>query len=87
IELKVEAQSILTALEKALIADKDVLTNDEKNEIVLAAENLTFLLDSSNREDIQLALTLLEEKAKPFVEKRLNKALSSSIKGISIDEF
>ncbi|MDP1723326.1 MAG: Fe-S protein assembly chaperone HscA [Alphaproteobacteria bacterium] len=87
IELKVEAQSVLTALEKALIADKDVLTNDEKNEIVLAAEKLTFLLDSSNRDDIQLALTLLEDKAKPFVEKRLNKALSSSIKGISIDQF
>lgn len=87
IELKVEAQSVLTALEKALIVDKDVLTNDEKNDIMLAAEKLTILLDSTHREDIQLALTLLEDKAKPFIEKRLNKALSSSIKGISIDQF
>lgn len=87
IELKVEAQAVLTALEKALVADKDVLTNDEKNDIMLAANKLTMLLNSTNREEIQLALTELEDTAKPFIEKRLNKALSSSIKGISIDHF
>jgi hypothetical protein len=55
---------------KALLIDKDVLTNEEKNEIVLCAQRLSEKLQSTNRDEIQEALQLLEAKTQPFIEKK-----------------
>lgn len=87
IEAEIEAESVLTALDKSLKEDGDVLTITEKSGILEEAQKVKEAIILKDRSQIKEALLQLEKKAQIFIEKRLNKALASSVKGTNIDQY
>ncbi len=86
-ESKVEAKRILHALDSALLEDGDVLSDNEKLELLNSAKELTELLDSENRDLIEESKDNLIEKSNSFAQLRMNKHIENALKGSSINNI
>jgi molecular chaperone HscA len=82
IELRVHGQSVLRATETALEKDADLVTPDERQEILASAERLREGLATAQR---SLLLELLVEElhalTQGFMERRMNRAVVEAVTG------
>jgi molecular chaperone HscA len=87
IENRVEGQRVLLALQSALAADASMLDAGEADRIEKARLNLVQAIEGDDRDRIKAAVEALEEQARPFAERRMDRAIRAGLAGHSIDEF
>jgi molecular chaperone HscA len=87
IENRVEARRVLLALDAALAADASLLDGDEAKRIEEARRRLAGEIEGSDRDRIKAAVEALEEAARTFAERRMDRAIRAGLAGHSIDEF
>ena len=87
VENRVEARRVLLALEAALAADAGLLDAGEGDRIEEARRRLGTAIEGEDRDLIKAAVERLEEAARPFAERRMDRAIRAGLAGHSIDEF
>ena len=87
VENRVEARRVLLALEAALAADAGLLDAGEGDRIEEARRRLGAAIEGEDRDLIKAAVERLEEAARPFAERRMDRAIRAGLAGHSIDEF
>ena len=85
-EARVEAQTILQQLDSALLKDGDLCSPDERLQMAKAIEGLEKVLGASDRHQIIQRREQLEKACQTFIERRINKALGSALKGKSVEQ-
>ncbi len=87
-EQQVEARRVLEALDSALAVDADeLLSADEKNQIMLARQQLDEVKTHSDIERIKQAIKTLEATCEDYVARRMNSNIKTAMQGHSIDEY
>ena len=87
-EQQVEAKRVLEALDSALAVDADeLLSADEKNQILSARQQLDEIKTHSDIEQIKQAIKTLEAKCEDYVARRMNSNIKTAMQGHSIDEY
>ncbi len=87
IENQVEGRRVLLALETALKTDSALLDAGEADRIEGARQKLAAAVEGDDRDRIKAAVEALEEVARPFAERRMDRAIRAGLAGHSIDEF
>ena len=88
IEQKIEASRVAYAIGTAIEQDGELLNDNERQELENYQQHLVKLADTgTDRAIIKDALEKFEELSKAFVEKRMNKAVSSALSGREVREF
>ncbi|MBM3548190.1 MAG: Fe-S protein assembly chaperone HscA [Alphaproteobacteria bacterium] len=87
IENRVEGQRVLLALRSALAADASMLDAGEADRIEKARQGLARAIEGDDRDRIKAAVEALEDVARPFAERRMDRAIRAGLAGHSIDEF
>ncbi len=82
----VDAARLLHDLESALRKDRDLLTSQEHQTLMKAAEELKQAKDQKNRAVLEKALKALHEKSLPFAERRMNRAIQQALQGKSLED-
>ena len=84
----VEAERVILAINSALDIDgKDLLNNEEYDEIIDAREKLKDNLKNDNREIIVDSVKNLESISETFVSRRMNSSIKKIMKGKEIKEY
>ena len=86
-EEQVEARRVIEALDSAISADGELLTDDEKPLISQAREELAEAAAGDDPERIKQAIKGLEASCEGFVARRMNSSIRDAMKGHSIDEY
>jgi len=87
-EQQVEAKRVLEALDSALAVDADeLLSVDEKNQILSARQKLDAVKTTSDIEQIKQAIKTLEATCEDYVARRMNLNIKTAMQGHSIDEY
>lgn len=87
-EQQVEADRVLEALDSALAVDADeLLSADEKNQIMSARQQLDEVKAHSDIEQIKQAIKTLEATCEDYVARRMNSNIKTAMQGHSIDEY
>jgi len=86
-EEQVEAKRFIEALDAAIKADAELLTDDEKPLISEAREKLVVSAAGDDPEAIKMAIKELEAACEDFVARRMNTSIRKAMKGHSIDEY
>ena len=87
-EQQVEAVRVLEALDSALAVDADeLLSADEKNQILSARQKLDAVKTTSDIEQIKQAIKTLETTCEDYVARRMNSNIKTAMQGHSIDEY
>jgi molecular chaperone HscA len=86
-EEQVEAERVVEALDSAIKADAELLTDDERKSISDAREQLLAVKAGDDPELIKKAITSLEKACEDFVARRMNTSIRKAMKGHSIDEY
>ena len=86
-EEQVEAERVVEALDSAIKADGDLLTDDEKKSIPDAREQLVTARAGDDPELIKKAIAEVEAACEDFVARRMNTSIRKAMKGHSIDEY
>ena len=87
-EEQVEAERVLEALDSALAVDADeLLSADEKNQIMSARQQLDEVKTHSDIEQIKQAIKTLESTCEDYVARRMNSNIKTAMQGHSIDEY
>jgi molecular chaperone HscA len=87
IEAQVDARRVLQALDSALAADAALLEGDEARNIAARRAHLLQVIESPDRDVVRAAMDALEDEARPFAERRMDRAIRAGLAGHSIDEF
>ncbi|MEF3194242.1 MAG: Hsp70 family protein, partial [Halothiobacillaceae bacterium] len=85
-EARVEGRRILEAIESAMATDGDLLTDIDRPIIEGARELLARAIEGQDPDAIVEAIGQLESAAQPFVERRMNRAVSLVLAGHSLSE-
>jgi molecular chaperone HscA len=85
IDAKVVAERVISALQKAIQEDADLLTEDDLTLLNQEITLLTNLLTGTNREAIVNQQEKLEKTSYLFVEKRVNRRLQQALQGQKIE--
>lgn len=85
-EAKVEGLRSLEAIDSALAADDDLLTALDRPIIASSRELLALAIQGSDAAAIKEAVEHLEQAALPFIERRMNRAVSHALAGHSLAE-
>ena len=85
-EARVEAERILAALEGALFADNELLSEEERQVIDTHAAGLRTALAGSEHRPIRVAIEALDHATKAFAERRMNRDIGTAIGGHDVDE-
>ena len=84
----VEAERVILAINSALDIDgKDLLNNEEYDEIIDAREKLKDNLKNDNRDIIVDSVKNLESISETFVSRRMNSSIKKIMKGKEIKEY
>ena len=86
-EEQVEAERVIEALDSAIQADADLLTEEERREISTARESLVLAGAGDDPEAIKTAIVGLEKACEDFVARRMNTSIRKAMKGHAIDEY
>ncbi len=86
-EARVEAGRVLNAVRAALFADGDLLDAAERRTVVEAVARLEKVLPGTGREAINAAAEALEHATKSFAEKRMNRGIRSTLRGVTVDRL
>ncbi len=87
-EQQVEAERVLEALDSALAVDADqLLSKQEKAEIMAARQVLLDLKSDSDKEKIKQAIKKLEVTCEDYVARRMNSNIKIAMQGHSIEEY
>ncbi len=86
-EQQVEARRVVEALDSALKADGDLLTEDERHSIDAARGRLVAVGEGDDGESIKRAIGELEKACEGFVARRMNTSIRKAMKGHAIDEY
>ena len=87
IEARVEAEAIITATEKALAEDSDLLSDEEKAKVVKAVEAVKVAAAKDNIDILRGAISLLDNETQEFAQRRMNRAVHLALAGKDIAEF
>lgn len=86
-EEQVEAERVIEALDSAITADGELLTDDETTVISAARAKLVEAKEGDRPESIKTAITELEAACEAFVARRMNTSIRKAMKGHSIEEY
>ncbi|RJL18429.1 Fe-S protein assembly chaperone HscA [Pectobacterium polaris] len=85
-EQKVEASRVLESLQSALVADAELLSNDEKGIIVAASEHLHTMMQGSDPVAIEAAIKTVDQQTQKFAARRMDASIRRALAGHSVDE-
>ncbi|MEI7369693.1 Fe-S protein assembly chaperone HscA [Pectobacterium sp. 1950-15] len=85
-EQKVEAARVLESLQSALVADAELLSNDEKGVIVAASEHLHTMMQGSDPVAIEAAIKTVDQQTQEFAARRMDASIRRALAGHSVDE-
>ncbi|KHN50000.1 Fe-S protein assembly chaperone HscA [Pectobacterium fontis] len=85
-EQKVEAARVLESLHSALVADANLLSNDEKGLIVAASEHLHTMMQGSDPAAIEAAIKTVDQQTQEFAARRMDASIRRALAGHSVDE-
>ncbi|HRA91439.1 MAG TPA: Hsp70 family protein, partial [Acinetobacter sp.] len=86
-ETKVEAQRELEALEQALKADTDLLTQQQSHDLILAAEALKIRLETNDLDAIEQAVEQLKLHSDAFAALRMNRHIDHALTGTKLEDW
>jgi molecular chaperone HscA len=86
IERSIEAQAVITATEKAVAADGDLLDEDERAELDGALNALRKAVAAKDATAIHLRTEALDRASQPLAERRMNRAIAHAMAGRKVDE-
>ena len=86
-ETKVEAQRELEALEQALKADTDLLSQQQARDLILAAEALKARLKTDELAAIEHAVQQLKIHSDAFAALRMNRHIDHALKGTKLEDW
>jgi len=86
-EQQVEAERVVEALDSAVKADGELLTEDEKKSISARRDQLVEARAGNDPELIKKAITELEAACEDFVARRMNTSIRKAMKGHSVGEY
>ncbi|MGM0676680.1 MAG: Fe-S protein assembly chaperone HscA [Pseudomonadota bacterium] len=86
-EQQVEADRVLEALDSALGADSELLSQDELKDIRDAREQLAAAREGEDHEAIALAIKGLERASEDFVARRMDQSVRKAMSGHRVEEF
>ncbi len=81
IEARVEAQGVLTALDKALIDDAALLHGDEGDVLSATIADLRAAVEGTDRQRIGALTKKLDEQSAPFAQRRIERDLALVLEG------
>ena len=87
LEQRVEADRVLEALAVALVQDRDLLSEDERQRIEKAAANLQARRDGTDHLAIKAAISELDNTAKDFVARRMDSTIQKALAGHTVAEI
>jgi len=87
LEQQVEADRVLESLAVALVQDRELLNEEERNRIEQAAFNLQAKRDGNDPQAIKVAMQELEQVTEEFVARRMNSSICKALAGHNIEEF
>ncbi|MBA0216831.1 Fe-S protein assembly chaperone HscA [Pectobacterium brasiliense] len=85
-EQKVEAARVLESLQSALVADAELLSNDEKGIIVAVSEHLHTMMQGSDPVAIEAAIKTVDQQTQEFAARRMDASIRRALAGHSVDE-
>lgn len=85
-EQKVEAARVLESLQSALMADAELLSNDEKGIIVAASEHLHTMMQGRDPVAIEAAIKTVDQQTQEFAARRMDASIRRALAGHSVDE-
>ena len=86
-EQQVEAERVIEALDSAMAADGQLLTDKERVSISDARSDLAKAAAGDDPDSISEAIKVLESACEDFVARRMNTSIRRAMKGHSIDEY
>jgi molecular chaperone HscA len=87
LEQRVEADRVLEALAVALVQDRDLLSEEERQRIEKAAANLQARRDGTDHLAIKAAISELDNTAKDFVARRMDSTIQKALAGHTVAEI
>jgi molecular chaperone HscA len=88
VEQQVEARRVLTDARKQLETNGDLLSLEERTAFTAQVDALAALAATvASHEQLKEAITALDESAKPFVERIMNRAISTAAVGHRVEDF
>ncbi|RMH37953.1 MAG: Fe-S protein assembly chaperone HscA [Gammaproteobacteria bacterium] len=85
-ETKVESQRLLEALEAAIAQDGELLSDEERNILEQAMQDLRRQLETEDRQAIEQAAKRLETQSETFAARRMNKSIQAALVGHQVNE-
>lgn len=86
-EAKVEAESLITAIESALALDSDLLSEDEITNIQSMITQLNNSLSTHSAKDIRQYTQLLSEATDHFAMLRMDRNIQRALNGLHVDDL
>ncbi|OYY74260.1 MAG: Fe-S protein assembly chaperone HscA [Gammaproteobacteria bacterium 28-57-27] len=86
-EAKVEATRSLEALDSAMASDADLLTEIDRPILNAAQTLLSQAIQGEDAQAINEAVEQLENAALPFIQRRMNQAVSRALAGHTVDDM
>jgi len=86
-EVQVEAERVVEALDSAIKADGELLTEDELKSISARRDQLVVAKAGDDPALIKQAISELEKACEDFVARRMNTSIRKAMKGHSIGEY
>ena len=86
-EQQVEANRVIEALAAALEDDGSMLSDEERQIIDTAAENLVAVITGTDNRAIKNAMQELDKVAEVFVSRRMDSNIRKAMAGHNVDEF
>ncbi len=87
LEQQVEADRVLEALAVALVKDRELLSEEERSRIDVAAANLQAARDGTDHLAIKKAMEDLDKTARDFVARRMDSSIRKALAGHTVDEI
>ena len=86
-EARVEAQSLIDAVEAALALDGDLLTAEQTAEIRAQMSALTALLPDADAATIRAAVQTLSHGTDEFAARRMNRNIQRALQGVNVESL
>lgn len=86
-EQRVEADRILGEAQKQLSQHADLLAEGERSELEAAMNDVRKAAQGDAHLAVKEAITALDDRSRPFIERVMNRALSQAVAGHSVEEY